>query len=365
MSVFNTITKLVLFTPKTQLLLCLVLPIYCSGCLTGNSITQSSTATALSGTPSIPNGARAIKIIFKPVSQSGSFAEPPSSGTTNAAGSGVQVTRLYNPDGTTLASSTTSTSWPGWLTSFEIGVSGSANSAANNAYCARFATSGTSDSDDSQALCDYGKTGTPTQSCGAPGGYYRISDFDCYNTGTETARGIGTGLDTDGVYLRAVFNRDTTVLGQTENILAVLEYSASGLNAAPSNPSSCFSSGASSIDSCADMTWKIFLKHTLSETLQPFLLLVPPTLGYVNTTAATGGSGISTRQFVLPLAGDANLKVLQLTRTGLSTTLGPAGATPTPDATFQAICAPNGVGHVANSALCVGMVFYSLTLYRI
>jgi hypothetical protein len=327
-----------------------------AGCLSTESKTKSATSTVLSGTASTPSGAKAVKIIFKPVSQGGSFDAAPSSGTTNAAGSGVQVTQLYNPDGTTLATGTTSASWPKWLTSFEIGISGSANGNAKNPYCARFATSGLTSSDDTMAQCEF-KTGF-LSNCGAPGGYYRVSDFDCYNSTSATEQGIGTGADTDGVYLRGIFNRDTSYLGKYENILAVLEYSASGLNPAPKDPSSCFSSGSASVESCADMTWKIYLKHTTSESLQSFLLLVPPTFASVDTTNGTGGSGISTRQFILPLAGDSSLSVLQISRTGLSSTL-------SSDPNFQTICAPNGTSDPANSALCVGMVFYSLTLYRI
>lgn len=325
-----------------------------TGCLPINSGTATSkkmTQSAPSTTPTLPAGPKAAKIIFKQVSADGSFATAPSGGTPNDVGSGVQATQVFNPDDSVLASSTSAATWPAWLSSVELGMSGSLNSASTHSDCARFATS-----TDENAKCKFDLS--TESSCGAPSGYYRISEYDCHDpmATPKTTEGIGTGSNTDGIYIRAIFNRNSSALGAYENILAVLEYSASVMNPAPSNPTSCFSGGKIDVESCSDITWRIFTKHSVSENLQSFLLLVPPAFASINTTTGTGGSGISTKQFIIPLAGDADLKILQISRTGLSSKL-------MDDSNFKKICAPNTTP--ANSALCVGMVFYSLTFYRI
>lgn len=340
---------------KTLKLVCiLALSIGTTGCLPNNSGTATSknlSQTAPSVTPTLPTGPKAAKIIFKQVSADGSFAAAPSGGTPNSAGNGVQASQVFNPDGSVLASSTSASTWPAWLNSVELGISGSLNSASIHGDCARFATS-----TDENAKCKFDLS-TET-SCGAPSGYYRISEYDCHDPmlTPKAAEGIGNGSNTDGIYIRTIFNRDTSALGAYENILAVLEYSASVMNPAPSNPTSCFNGGKVDVESCSDMTWRIFTKHSVSENLQSFLLLVPPAFASINTTTGTGGSGISTKQFIIPLASDSDLKVLQISRTGLSSNL-------MDNLNFKNICAPNTTP--ANSALCVGMVFYSLTFYRI
>lgn len=344
--------------PLTPLLTSLLISMPISGCLSSNFNTpsvKSSTTTSILTTPSpLPQGARAAKIIFKRVIDGGSFAEPPATGTVNAESGGVQATQVFNADDSVLATSTSSSSWPSWLSSVELGISGSSNQQAGNPDCARFSSSAITS--DGGAQCKFKYPSADLTSCGAGAGYYRVSDYDCNDHSTSTARGIGSGLETDGVYIRAILNRDSSAIGPYENILTVLEYSASAMNAAPSNPSSCFNGGSALIESCSDLTWRIFTKHSVSETLQSFLLLVPPAFASINTSTGIGGSGVSTKQFIIPLAGDSHLKVLQISRTGLSTIL-------SSDPNFANICAPNG--SPANSALCVGMVFYSITFYRI
>ncbi len=335
-------------------LLAVVNLILFSGCLpssTTSPITSPSQAATLAQQAAINTlgpapGPRAAKFIFKQTSPSGSFDAPSVGGTVAGPGTGHPATRVFNSDGSLLASGTTSSSWPKWITSFEIGISGANNLSALNPDCARFAGAGESAS---QCRFDGRSSGGVLTPCGASAGLFRVSEYDCLQT-TPTD---GNGGPSDGIYIRATFSRDSSVLGTAENILAVIEYAASALNPAPQSPVSCFSGGVLTPEACADMAWKIYLKHNATEIVQPFLLLVPPTFAAVNTTANTGGSGVSTRQFYIPLAADGALTVFQLSRI--------KALTPTP--AFNTICS-NGV-LPANSALCVGMIFYSVTFYRI
>lgn len=349
-------------SPLTHRSLALIAALAASGCFSGtktstkssSSKSTTSTATVSSATP---GGAKAARIIFLQSSTNGSF-DAPSAGTAPGLGSGHQAVRVFNADGTLLANGgPTASAWPKWLSRVEIGVSGAANTAATNSTCARFADVSESAAECSfsnQTLVSGGGSGQATP-CGAPAGYFRVSEYDC----SQAAPTDGKGNHEDGVYIRAVFDRSTSVLGANENILAVLEYAASGLEGGPTSPSSCFSGSTLAPEQCSDMTWKTFLNKTGTETApQPFMLLVPPVFGYVNTASpanvGTGGGGVSTRQIFLPLAGDSDLKVFQLSR--IKTNITNAGK-------FQTVCAPNGAP--ANSAYCVGMVFVSLTFYRL
>lgn len=313
------------------------------------SATISSTFTGaylayLSAIQAVPSGARAAKIILKQASPTGSFDAPPAGGTVNAAGSGHLATRVFNADGSLLSTSSTSSTWPKWLESFELGLSGVNNTAAPNDACAAFATA----TEASASNCNFG-AGAGTASCGAPATVFRVSEVDCLSgNGTQD----GKGGPADGVYLRAKFSRDPAVLAPFENLLVVVEYAPSSLNPAPANPSTCFSGGLFSPESCSDHTWKVFLKHSLSEIVQPYLLFVPPTYGSVNTTTRTGGSGITTKQFVIPLAADSRLNTLQISR---------IKANIPNRATLSSTCSNGGTG---NSPLCVGVVIYSITFYR-
>lgn len=306
---------------------------FTTGALSGRT---SSTTTG--GSSSVASGTKAVRVLFRQSSTTGSFDSPGSTGTTNAVGSGLAAKRLFNPDNSLLVEGDATTStWPKWLTNVEIGISGTANTAATDADCARFATS-----TDASAVCDYNADGTFDVPCGAPEGLFRVSEKNC------TAATTGTGGPTDGVYIRATFNRDTQYLGNAENILVVVEYAASGVNRTPSVPTSCFSGGVFTPTSsdCADQSWQAYLKSSASELAQPFLLFIPPIQGFVDSANNRSGSGVSTRQFILPLSGNTNLKVFQLSR-----------IQSLPAASFPAICSDN-------SPLCVGVIFYSITFYR-
>lgn len=302
---------------------------------TGTSTTSTSTSTSL------PSGAKAVKIIFKSDSTTGSFDAPANAtaGTAPTAGSGHQVVRLFDTDGTTLLASggPGSTGWPAWISSAEIGLSGTDNTKATNPNCARFVNPAT----ETNLSCSFA---SGAQNCAGPGNYYRVSEYDCKTTGTITP---GDGSE-DGVYIRINFDRSSTSLGATENIMAVLEYAASGLRK-QANPANCFTAGKPTPENCADHTWKIFLKTSASAAAQPYLLLTPP-VDYFETK----GNAFSTKQFYLPLAGDSTLNTLQISRIDAN-----------PDASYSTACVTDGGAGTGNSPYCVGMVLISLTLYRI
>ncbi len=329
---------------------------------TGDSTSSSSNST------SIPGGARAAKIIFRQSSSSGSFDSAPSTGTRNNPGNGHQAKRVFNADGSLLSSGgPTASSWPKWLSGFEIGISGASNTAAPNSDCARFAA--TSESvNDSSCQFDTDRDGAfdagDVTQCGAPDGYFRVSEYDCTKSGSST--NAGNGGPTDGVYLRATFNRDSSILGTNENILVILEYAASVLNSAASEPSTCFSSGVFSPtrEGCTDQLWQAFMKHTPFEVVQPYMMIAPPATHVVNRTQGHFGGLAQSKQFILPLSGDTDITVLQLSRIKGPKNLQTAFATESTDA-FTMFCSNEGDPNAtANSAGCVGMVFYSMTFIR-
>ena len=321
------------------------------GCLTPDTSTlQSSSKSLNSGSTTAVTkyapGARAAKFIFKQSNPSGSFDAPPAGGTAPAAGSGVAANRVFNADGSLLASGgPTNSNWPQWISNLEIGISGQNNTAAVNPNCARF--SGASE-ELSSCHFDGNAAGTST-ACGAASGLYRVSELDC----AQQPPIDGNGGPGDGIYIRTVFNRDPSVLGTTENIMAVLEYSAAFLNGNPANPTACFLNGTFSPENCADSTWKIFMKHSAAEIVQPYLLLVPPSLGSVNASKNSGGSSVGTKQFYIPLAADGGLSVIQISR------IKGMGLSPN----FSTTCSNGALP--ANSPLCSGVVIYSLTFFRI
>ncbi len=314
--------------------------------------TITSAATSTSST--LPSGARAAQIIFAAKYPTGSFDTPPASGTRPVPGQGLQAARVFNPDGTLLAAGgPTSTSWPKWLSSFEVTVSGATNTSAPNAQCAKFTSAA-----ESTANCRPGfrknGAGATNQNCGGPTDYYRTSEIDCaYDSSATSNTQDGTGGPSDGVTIRATFSRNSANLGLGENIMAVLEYAASGLNAAAYDPSTCFSAGSVDPGRCSDMHWSVFLKHNVYEIVQPFMMLVPPVTGFIDpNTGAAPGAGSATflsRQFILPLASDSQLSVFQISRIKSL----PKNATD-----FTSTCSSS------NTPRCVGMIFRKLTFYR-
>ena len=139
-----------------------------TACFTSNAnlvTTQAATATAIS----LPSTARAAQFIFTTNTTGGSFNSPTSGGTTLGVGNGLQAVRVFNADGSLLANGTTATTWPSWITSFEIGISGSNNTAAPNQNCATFAGA----NENTNTNCLFPGAGA-TVSCGAyPGTFSR------------------------------------------------------------------------------------------------------------------------------------------------------------------------------------------------
>ncbi len=301
------------------------------------------------------SGAKIAKVVFKSSSTTGSFDAPSAGGTVAKPGAGLQAVRLFNSDGTALSSGGPSApTWPHWLTSVELGVSGPKNIAAPSADCARFADPGESAA--SQCLISFPASapGQPSMikpiSCGGPSGFYRVSEYDCASSATTE----GTGGPGDGVYVRVQLNRDPAVIAPGENLLAILEFSASGLHSAPLQPTDCVQNGQLKPEYCSDTSWKAFIKHTASDVVQPFLLLAPPLLVRMQSdTSAVGGAEVQTKQIVVPLAADPALSVFQISRI--------SGADAT-NVEFKTACL--GGKSAGNSPLCAGMILYSLTLMR-
>ncbi|MCC7443029.1 MAG: hypothetical protein IT285_15455 [Bdellovibrionales bacterium] len=291
-------------------------------------------------------GLKGVKIIMKANGTDGSFNPPATgyTGTDSAAGEGYPVTRIFTSGGNLVASNSDPTQWPDsikWLTSFEVGISGSANTNATDADCARFATSEPEDT--TNAMCDWdGNVSTPAMPCGAPIGMYRVSETNC------NAAGAGTGGQTDPIFIRFGLNRATTRLGTAENLLVIVEYAASSYWPAPADPTFCYNTALGIFDpthtNCSDMSWQLFLKHSAGDSVIPFLTLIPPSFGHRDGAGNHGGSGVSTKQLFIPIAGDPALTLVQLSRIRSKTT-----ATNCPD----------------NSPLCFGTLYYSVTILRI
>ena len=359
-------TKLFIFTSCMLIL---------NACTASNVLnTLPSTLLSVSPSPSptstaVPTGARAIKILFQ-LGAGGSFDNPTggtSGGTAATPGSGLQAARVFNPDGSQLNTGAPGTSgWPGWLSSFEVGISGASNASAPYSYCANFANFDVAaPAENTLSNCFIGPAGSVTASqCGAPSGMFRVSEVDCSLGPSATA--AGSGGPNDGVYFRAVFNRNSNYIASTENILVVMEYFASTLNPAPANPTQCFTSGKFTPEACSDFVWKAYIKHSVSEFVQPYLVLVPPTFSSILTPGTTGpqnsGTGIATKQFFIPLAGDQNLTVLQVSRTQSNFSGSPATSGTAAYNLLHYCTAAAAVP--GKSPLCSGMIFYSITFFR-
>ncbi|MBI3534965.1 MAG: hypothetical protein HY072_05720, partial [Deltaproteobacteria bacterium] len=302
-----------------------------------------------------PDGPRVLKVIFKESQQNGSFDKPSADGT--AANSGLLAKRLFNPDGTLLSQDPTSPGWPKWLNTIEIGISGKNNLSADNADCARFATA--EESTNTQCGSD-----TAQFACGAPSKFYRISEYDCakqsqYKNAPSTQ--IGNGGPQDGVYIRIALNRDKNFLAPWENILAVLEYTASSIQPFTRDMTKCWKSDGSmdlSDPACSSQTWQTYLKKNFAETVQSFIMLIPPTHSFVTASTPLGRTPIVSKQFYIPLAMDKELSIFQISRIRAVNDI-------SNDSDFTKWCNPSLQQNRANnSALCMGTVFYSLTLYR-
>ena len=341
-----------------RLLLLPIFPLLLTGCFETATAVKSA-ATAASSTSSNAMspaaGAMSARIIFTNNATTGSFddASVTGTGTAPGTGAGLRASRIFAPDNSLLASGSTSSSWPKWLNFVELGISGPSNSKALNANCARF-----SGLTESSTTCDYTNAGSGNTTCGAPAGYFRVSEADCAISPPTT----GLGDSTDGVYLRAQFNRAN--LAAYENVMAVLQFVATTISPGPTSPTACFPGGVFNPNNagCSDMTWQSYLKASGTLAPLPFMLIVPPSYSYFNSsTTSMVNANTATKQYYLPLGADTTLDTFQLSRIqARSTTLNPT-------APNDAMCNPGGGAPPAggwNSAMCLGMVFYSITFYR-
>jgi hypothetical protein len=142
-----------------------------TGCFTSTG-TFTTTGVVIPAANTLPSTVRAAQIVFSTSPTKGSFNVPAPGGTATGVGNGLQAMRVFNPDGSALASAgPNGTNWPSWLQNFEIGVSGPSNAAATGNNCARFAVSG-----ESAAPCTFpNETTSPT--CGVDGYYLRLKEM--------------------------------------------------------------------------------------------------------------------------------------------------------------------------------------------
>ena len=210
---FNTFNYHLNLFIKHGYLLSILFSTLC-GCLSSpdsSTLTAPSTSIAIATptptasttvTSSAATGVPAARILFSNDPTGGGSFKNGGTSTTAAVGSGLQAFRLFKPDGTKLAENpTTDTRWPNWLTSFEIGVSGSSNTGATGSNCARFAEPPEATKNNCHLVPDLSALDSQ---CGAQPYQFRVSEVDCIESNKPLA---GTGSSSDGIYFRAVFNR--------------------------------------------------------------------------------------------------------------------------------------------------------------
>lgn len=365
----RSITRIFQFAP---LALLAPLAAISTGCLEPGTGGFNPSKLSTTSTSTIPSGVMAVQVIFN--TSTGSFAPAPSGGTAAGDGSGLAAVKLFKTDGTTvLANGTTDANWPAWLSSVELGVTGSnskytvafggGGTFSSNTNCARFTTT----AEASATNCNFG---SGAAGCDAPAGGFRVSEVDCDYGFDPAGQGSesGNGSAGDNVYVRAKFNRSS--LGSQENVLVVVNYAASSFHAPSANPSTCFTNGNFAPENCSDFTWKVFLRSSPTEVpTNPFMIFLPPTTSYVANNSKASGATMATKQFIIPLASNPTVNTLQLSRV----TKVPVDPAPynlplqDSDATFTSACDVGGT-HTStggNSPLCAGVVFYSMTFYRI
>lgn len=335
-------------------LLTVALTIFGSSCFsTPGSAPSSTTSTSTTSTVAVAEnaGEKAVKIIFK-TGDGGSFdsASLPATGTTiDTVDGGYEATAVYTMDNVKLIKGVSSL-WPKWLSRFEIGISGSSNLGADNADCARFATN-----TESQPNCVDSLGGS--FQC-AVQNFFRVSEYDCMQNSLVTENGSYS----DGVYLRAVINRSSEALGSSENLMAVLEYTAAGIQGTPTDITKCFTADGVAPQECSDLLWNAYLwdkdPATKPVPLSRFLMLIPPITSFSDDTSKTNTGLRMTRQIFIPLASNSSIQAFQLSRI-TSNQLYTVRNT-----TLLNRCSNGGVGS-GNSPLCAGVVFYSITFYRI
>ncbi len=284
---------------------------------------------------------RAVRIFFLTYNNSnyGSF-DPVAVGAPYSDTMDYVADRFYSPSNDLLSGA------PPWLQTFEIKTNGAPE------YCAQFETQ-------LNIAGNCHPTVGTSANCGAPVGQFRVSEVDCVQAVSPLPAGIGS--ETDGLYMRAIINRK--YLAPYENLLMILEYTASTIHLPSTDPSTCFVNGQWTPENCVDFLWSVYLRHSTAEMPnQPFLMLVPPLFLFAQAILKNDTQPmIATKQVVIPLAMDSTLSIIQISRQSahfqgnaanlLTMCATPAGG-PLP--------ATGGV-----SPLCAGMIFNTETFYRI
>ncbi len=293
---------------------------------------------------SVPGGARSVKILFN----SDYFSSVPANGSSMTSDlSGVSANTFF----TTEATPQTLTK-PSWLTAVRVSVGGSQNTSARKGACGGFSPTSGSTS------CSFPSVNGPsvnTFSCRGPQKLYRVSEYDCADIsggGVDSAV-PGTGAMTDGVSIKIILNRDPSQLGSSENLMLVLEYQASGL-AAATQAGSCVDTQGNPLlnhPDCVDQAYQLFARpFGINTGILRLLTVVPPAGGRVNAAEQSFGGPIQTRQMIVPLSTlSPSVNVLQLTRT--------FGLQDGSRRGFSATCHQD-------SPLCLGMIFHSLSIFR-
>lgn len=304
----------------------------------------------------LPGGAKAVRINLRSAGASASFAAYAGSGALMTSDtSGHKATAFFD------ASGTTSISKPGWLKDVYVSIGGSPGSAAG--ACGGFTPVATSSSCNlvPSPYAPPPATGT-SFSCDGPDSVYRVSEKGCLGSGLSAP--VTPGSKDDSVAIKIQLNRDSSVLGETENLLVVIEYQASGLMGAPSNPAACVDASGEpkySDKDCVDQAYGLFIRQldTVSppDTPARLQLVTPPQPGIVTATQA--GGSVQTRQVIVPLSSiDSTKTVIQLSRIfGLGKDSAGTSYGATRD--FSTRCS------ATDSPLCLGMIIHSITIYRI
>jgi hypothetical protein len=310
----------------------ILLSVWIGGCETVTDSAQTTQANVDSAAQNrFAPGLKAVKIITS-INPGGSFATPTATPVltpipspwpgSNDSGTiqyrpGVSASVLYDLDGTTQILK------PAWLRDFQMGITST----------------------------------SPTTSCAAFGGsgqgHYRVSEVDCGGG----ANGIGDP-GSDPVFFRAILDRDFTKFGSAENLLVQVEYQANGLRPNTDLAGNSFTNPEDGLD----QLWKIFTLSSLAlgTSGKPLSVFVPPNYAFCspngtgtgNCSGNLNGAPITVRQFLVPLAADPSISVVQFSRIK-----GRINASGTGNY-VSSFCG------TSDSANCLGLIIRSVTLMR-
>ena len=274
-----------------------------------SSIEENTAQTPTSTSTLTVDGIRAVRIVMHTNYQT--YPDPPNGSFQSNE---VVAKNFFAPDNSTLSAK------PDWLLNFSVGTSNS------HAECAKFGrASQTCDADGQTATTDDGFE------CGLPQnfGWFNVSEYDCEDLPGEKNGEVFINIDLD-----------RKKLASYENLLMVVEYIASAVNAAPSDPAACFTNGVfnAANSNCTDLNWQIYLGPN---AINPFYMLAPPS--FIQGKNTSGNPTVVTKQIQIPLAAHQNVSQIKIARMNGT---------------------KNTTHCVSGSPLCIGMVFYNITLFR-